>query len=131
MREPPAFYTARLSDGNAKPYDLEDRTFVFARDVRTFIKKLPRTIANIEDVKQLVRASGSVGANYIEANESLSKKDFVLRIKISRKEAKESRFFLRLLDAGGQAPVETERERLVQEARELTSIFGAIMRKSE
>jgi four helix bundle protein len=62
------------------------------------VKTLPQNIANEEDIRQLVKASGSVGANYIEANESLSKKDFVLRIKISRKEAKESRYWLRLLD---------------------------------
>jgi four helix bundle protein len=74
-----------------KEYDLEDRTFIFAKDVRAFVKKIPKTVANIEDTKQVVRASGSVGANYIEANESLSKKDFVVRIKICRKEAKESR----------------------------------------
>lgn len=56
---------------NSEPkYDLEERTFVFAKDVRLFVKTLPKTISNIEDVKQLVRASGSVGANYIEANES-------------------------------------------------------------
>ncbi len=54
------------------------------------VKKLSRTIGNIEEGKQVVRSSGSVGANYIEANESLSKKDFVMRIKICRKEAKES-----------------------------------------
>ena len=81
-------------------YDLEDRTFEFAKRVRSFIKKLPKSIANLEDVKQLVRASGSVGANYIEGNDSLSKKDFVMRVKISRKEAKESRYWLRLVDAG-------------------------------
>jgi hypothetical protein len=62
-------------------YDLEDRTFVFARNVRELTKQIPKTVANIEDTKQVVRASGSVGANYIEANESLSKKDFLLRIK--------------------------------------------------
>ena len=76
---------------NPKQYDLEDRTLEFAKRVRALVKKLPRTIGNIEDGKQVVRASGSVGANYIEANESLSKKDFVMRIKICRKEAKESR----------------------------------------
>ncbi len=70
-------------------YDLEDRTFIFAQNVRVFGKQLPKTLANIEDTKQVVRASGSVGANYIEANESLSKKDFLMRIKICRKEAKE------------------------------------------
>lgn len=114
-----------------KQYDLEDRTFIFAKDVRAFAKQIPRTLANIEDTKQVVRASGSVGANYIEANESLSKKDFVMRIKICRKEAKESRYWLRLIDAGDDSTVEKYRGHLVQEATELTSIFGAILRKSE
>jgi len=78
---------------NSKPiYDLEERTFRFAKNVRLFIKTLPKTIANIEDIKQVVRASGSIGSNYIEANEALSKKDFVMRIKICRKEAKESAY---------------------------------------
>ena len=101
-------------DSNPKRYDLEDRTFAFAKSVRVFIRALPRTLANQEDLRQLLRASGSVGANYIEANEALSKKDFVMRIRICRKEAKESRFFLRTW--------------LIQEAQE-TSIFGAIVRK--
>jgi four helix bundle protein len=79
-------------------YDLEERTFQFARRVRAFVKRLPRTVCNVEDVKQVVRSSGSVGANYIEANESLSKKDFLHRIRISRKESKETRYWLRLLD---------------------------------
>ncbi len=83
---------------NSKPiYDLEDRTFKFAKDVRLFVKTLPKTIANLEDQKQLVKSSGSVGANYREANESLSKKDFLMRIKISRKESKESEYFLKLI----------------------------------
>jgi four helix bundle protein len=119
------------NDSGGKPYDLGDRTFQFAKRVRLFLKSLERTIANIEDAKQLVRASGSVGANYIEANEALSKKDFVLRIKICRKEAKESHFFLRLLDCAASASTDSERDALVQEAHELTSIFGAIVRKSE
>ena len=116
---------------NPKRFDLEDRTFYFAKRVRAFLKKLNRTVANIEDGKQLVRASGSVGANYIEANEALSKKDFTMRIKICRKEAKESRYFLRLLDTVDCPDVETERGMLIQEAQELTSIFGAIVRKTE
>ena len=62
-----------MEDG-AKPRDLEDRTFEFAQSVRTFVKQLPRTVSNIEDVQQLVRASGSVAANWIEADEALSKK---------------------------------------------------------
>ncbi|HEX8525248.1 MAG TPA: four helix bundle protein [Tepidisphaeraceae bacterium] len=72
-----------------KPYDLEERALLFAQDVRKFLKMIPRTIANQEDGRQLVRASGAIGANYIEANEGLSKKDFLLRSKISRREAKE------------------------------------------
>jgi len=75
-----------------KKYDLEERTFLFAKRARAFVKRLPRTISNIEDGRQLVKSSGSVGANYIEANEALSKKDFLVRIKISRKESKESRY---------------------------------------
>ena len=80
-----------------KPYDLEERTFEFARDCRSLIANLPKTIANIEDGKQLVRSSGSVGANYIEANEKLGDKDFSFRLKIARKEAKESAYWLKLL----------------------------------
>ena len=70
---------------NKKPYDLVERTYQFAKEVRLFIKTLEKTIANIEDSKQVVRSSGSVGSNYIEANESISKKDFLYRIKICRK----------------------------------------------
>jgi len=112
-------------------YDLEDRTFEFAKSVRNFVKRVPKTLANLEDIKQLVRASGSVGANYIEANESLSKRDFLMRIKICRKEAKESRYWLRLVGAGDDATVEKDRLDLLKEATELTNIFGAILRKSE
>jgi four helix bundle protein len=114
-----------------KQYDLEDRTFTFAKNVRAFARQIPRTIANIEDTKQVVRSSGSIGANYIEANESLSKRDFLMRIKICRKEAKESRYWLRLIEAGDDATVEKYRDDLLQEATELTNIFGAILRKSE
>jgi four helix bundle protein len=103
----------------------------FAKDVRAFVKVLPRTIANEQDIRQLVRSSGSVGANYIEANDSLSKKDFLMRIKISRKEAKESRYWLRLLDIAGKESLDKTRGALIQEATELMNIFGAIVRKSE
>ena len=115
---------------NSKIYDLEDRTLLFAKNTRLFVKKLPRTTSNIEDGKQVVRSSGSVGANYIEANESLSKKDFVMRIKISRKEAKESRYWFNLLDTNGDINLEKERKILIKESEELMKIFSAIMRKS-
>ena len=83
---------------NSKKYDLEDRTSKFAKDCRNFIKLAPKTISNIEDCKQLARSSGSQAANYIEANESLSRKDYFHRVRICRKEAKESRLWLRLID---------------------------------
>ena len=115
----------------SKQYDLEDRTLVFAKRVRAFVKKLRKSIANIEDGRQLVKASGSVGANYIEANEAISKKDFILRIKICRKEAKEARYWLRLIDTHSEPELEGEREFLSQEATELTNIFGSILIKSK
>ena len=119
------------TEEKTKQYDLEERTFEFANNVREFVKSLPRTVTNEQDIRQLVRASGSVGANYIEANESLSKKDFVMRIKISRKEAKESRDWLRLLDTGDKQSLDKTRVALIQEASELMNIFGSIVRRSE
>ena len=117
---------------NSKPvYDLEERTFQFAKSVRLFVKTLPKTIANIEDGKQLIKASGSVGANYIEANESLSKKDFKVRIKISRKEAKESAYWLRLIHETNNLKNAYEAKNLIQEAIELKKIFSSILEKSK
>ena len=110
-----------------RKYDLEERTLKFARDINVYVNKLPRTISNIENGKQLVRSGGSVGANYIEANEALSKKDFALRIRISRKEVKESRYWLNLTE-----PVDEytkEKERLIDEATQLMNIFGSILIK--
>ncbi len=117
--------------GRTARYDLEERTLAFAAGVRAFVKFVPRTIANVEDGRQLIRASGSVGANYVEANEALSKKDFRMRIKLARKEAKETRYWLRLLDLGDRPELEQQREALVREATELLSIFSAIVRKTE
>ena len=114
-----------------REYDLEERTFVFAKNVRAFVKKLKKPIANIEDGKQLIKASGSVGANYIEANEALSKKDFIMRIKICRKEAKESRYWLKLIDIEDENEQEKARKELEKESTELMNIFGSILRKSE
>jgi four helix bundle protein len=91
---------------------------------------LPKTVSNNEDVRQLVRAPGSVAANCIEANEALSKKDFLMRVKICRNEAKESRLFLRLINAGFNKSNLGSRDALATEARELTLIFSAIISKS-
>lgn len=116
---------------NNKQYDLEERTFKFAKKCRSFVSRLPKTTGNIEDGKQLIRASGSQAANYIEANESLSKKDFVHRIKICRKETKESKLWLRLCTTNNNEDLEKGREELIQEATELTKIFGSIFEKTK
>jgi four helix bundle protein len=116
-------------DDGAKPRDLEDRTFLFAESVRRFVKQLPRTIGNIENVRQLVRASGSVAANWIKVDEALSKKDFLMRTKVCRKEAKESTLFLRLIDTGQSKNSVARRDALAGEARELTLIFSSIISK--
>lgn len=114
--------------GSKKTYNLEERTYEFARDCRFLVLKLSKTISNIEDGKQLIKSSGSVGANYIEANEKLGDKDLKFRLKISRKEAKESKYWLRLL---GELNTECEKEItiLVQEAEELRKILSAIIAK--
>lgn len=112
-------------------YDLEDRTFEFAKAVRIFIKTLPKSTANYEDSKQLIRSSGSIGANYIEANESLGKKDFLMKIKISRKEAKEANYWLKLLNETNDLENNTEIERLIKESIELKKILSAILEKSK
>lgn len=113
-----------------KQYDLEERTLSFAKQIRFLVKQLPKTIGNLQDCKQLIRSSGSVGANYIEANHALSKKDFTHRIKISRKEAKESSFWLQLIDTSDDQQLEDKRLELFGESVELVKIFSAIMTKS-
>ena len=119
-----------MNEKTKYPYDLEERTFQFAKRVRVFVKKLPKTMANIEDGKQVIRSTGSVGANYIEANEALSKKDFLMRIKICRKEAKESAYFLRLIRETNNSSFEQEASDLHNEAVELKKILSAIINKS-
>lgn len=107
---------------NVNKFDLEDRTFRFAEEVRRYSKSLKLTPLNIDDIKQVIRSSGSIGANYIEANEALSPKDFIHRMKISRKEAKETIFWLKLL----KAP-----DILINEATELKKILSAIIEKAK
>ena len=111
-------------------YNLEDRTLEFAKATRVFVKKLPRCTSNFEDGKQLIRSSGSIGANYIEANEALSKKDFKMRMKISRKEAKETCYWLKLVDNGNDEHLEKERSDLLDEATQLLKIMSSIILKA-
>ena len=115
---------------NSKKYDLEDRTFEFAKNITLYVKQLPRNISNLEYGRQVVDASGSVGANYIEANEALGKKDFLMRIKICRKEAKESAYWLGLIVETNEEKYGQEGRNPSKEATELKKIFSSILVKS-
>lgn len=112
-----------------KIYDLEERTAKFAERVRDFCLILPRNPVNNEYIPQLIGAGSSPGANYIEANESIGDKDFKMKIKTCRREAKESAYWLRLVITGGAKELETERHSLKQEAREFVLIFTSILKK--
>lgn len=110
-------------------FDLEERTYKFAKRCRDLTKNVIKTAANFEYNKQLIRSSGSTAANYIEANECLSEKDFLHRIKICRKEAKESRLWLNLLDINEEGGSLEEQKYLINEATELIKIFTSIITK--
>ena len=112
-----------------KPFDLFQRTYEFASEVRALARTLSYNLQNKEDGKQVIRSSGSVAANYIEANENLGDKDFSYRIKICRKEAKESVLWLRLLKENN--PNNTDFDRLIDEAQQLKLIFNAIINKKK
>lgn len=112
-------------------YDLEERTYVFAKEVHIFCKGLTASTATAEYVQQVIRSSSSVGANYIEANESLGKKDFIMRARICLKESKETGYWLRLLVSTNDIPNKGEGLRLLQESIELKKIFAAIIVKSQ
>ncbi len=115
-------------EGQKKEFDLEIRTTKFASDVRTFVKKLPLTLGNKEDSKQLIRSSGSVGANYIETGDALGSKDFTMHMRISRKEVRESIHWLALIDTTNNPSLENQRKLLLDEADQLMRIFGKIVR---
>lgn len=106
-------------------YDLENRTLKFAKDCIDLCKSLHRDIANVELISQLVRSSSSVGANYREANDSLTKKDFHHKIGICRREAKESKYWLELLSHANPKSLDIA-SRLIDEALQLVRIFAAI-----
>ena len=117
-----------MEKSTVKKYDLESRTFQFSKKVISYVDQLPKRITMTEIGRQLVRAAGSVGANYIEANEALSKKDFLLRIKICRKEAKEARYWSALSEPSEEK--QDEKTELMGEATELMKIFASIIRRT-
>jgi four helix bundle protein len=113
---------------NIKPYDLEERTLKYAKDIIYFTNSCPKTPANFVNINQLIKSPGSVGANYIEAKEALSKKDFALRVKICRKEVKESVYWLKLLELKDKN-TEKNKQELINESTELLKIFASIVEK--
>ena len=111
-----------------KKYDLKQRTFLFAINVIKYVDNLPRKVSGIEIGRQLIRSASSVGANYIEADESLSKKDFVMRIKICKKEAKELQYWLQLNEP--RTEDQRSKTQLIDESTQLVKIFATIIKYS-
>jgi len=114
----------------AREYDLEERTTKFAKTVIELCKELPRNPINDRIVGQVVGSSGSVGANYREANDALGKKDFIQRMKIARREAKESLHWLELL-LTASSDRDSQIKPLIREADELKRILSSIIDKSQ
>ena len=120
----------QLTNGPTKKYDLEERTAQFAEKVIDILRDIPKTPVNNPLIEQLMKSSGSIGANYCEATEAESKKDFIHKIGISKKEAKESQYWFRLLAKANPQKTQ-ELEILQKEVHELLLIFSATIRTSK
>ena len=121
--------TNNIQTPNSNKFDLEERTLSFARRVREYVSQIPYSSNSIDDIRQVIRSSGSIGANYIEANESLGPKDFFMKIRTSRKETKESRQWITLTDTDNNLLLNEERDLLINESTELLKIFSSILQK--
>ena len=110
-------------------FDLEDRTLEFAKRITRLCKALPKNIINNPLINQIIRSGCSIGANYREANDALSKKDFLHRMKITRKETKETQYWLKVIKEANPE-FSTKMVDLLQESLELKKIFSAIIDKS-
>jgi len=109
-------------------YDLEERTSVFGQRIIAFVKTLPNNTVTVPLIKQLVRSGTSIGANYCEADGAASKADFRNKIALCRKEAKETRYWLRLV-CFTLPNYKNDAVSLTQEVHELTLIFSAILKR--
>lgn len=114
--------------GSERPFELKERTAQFGEAIVRFSKKITRSPTNNRLIDQLVGSGTSVGANYCEADERVSKKDFRNTIGRCVKEAKETKFFLRMI-AASEPTLAPEARKLFQEAKELHLIFASIYRK--
>jgi four helix bundle protein len=113
-----------------KHYDLEERTLLYAKEIVPFLKMVKRNIFTIDTIRQIIRSSSAIGANYLEANDSLGKKDFLMRLRICRKEAKETVYWLNLLVINDLI-LKRKRDSLVDEASQFVKIFSSIIQKSK
>ncbi len=115
---------------DSKPYDLEERTFQFALSVRLFLRQHKWDPVSWSDVTQVLRSSGSVAANFVEANKSISLDDKLYRLRLCRKEAKESSLWLRLIEETNPATKEQSAifRKLTQESSELVKILHTILK---
>lgn len=113
---------------SSSPFNLEERTAKFGEAIIAFAKRIPENSVTTRLISQLVGAGTSVGANYCEAADCVSKKDFKKSIGTCRKESKETRFFLRMI-ATAEPSLKDEARKLWKEAKELNLIFGAIWRE--
>lgn len=131
----PAISDAASGDGSegahaGKPYDLEERTARFGEAIIAFAKQVPRGPVTLPLISQLVRSGTSVGANYCEADDAGTKKDFRYKIGICRKEARETKHWLRMI-AAAVPNLKDRAKPLWQEAKELHLIFAAVVRRTK
>ncbi|MCX6723557.1 MAG: four helix bundle protein [Candidatus Staskawiczbacteria bacterium] len=117
-----------MSNDQTKKYDLEERTAVFGENIVTFAKTIPLNSVTQRIVPQIVAAGTSIGANYCEADDAESSKDFIHKIGIAKKEARETKHWLRMVATAAPELKEKTRE-LWQEAKELHLIFNSISQK--
>ena len=113
---------------NTKIYDLEERTAKFGESAIKFAKKIPENAVTKRIIPQLVAASTSIGANYCEADDAESSKDFIHKLGISKKEARETKHWLRMI-AIATPELKDEARILWQEAKELHLILNSIVKK--
>jgi four helix bundle protein len=113
-----------------KPYNLDERTYSFALDVRQFLRNTKWDPVSWPDIKQVLRSSGSIAANYLEALEAISPDDYLYRIRISKKEARETGLWLKLISDSNPIDhtIHESMNDLILETEELVKIFSSIVR---
>jgi len=110
-------------------YDLVERATKFTKSVIALSRRLPKTAENVDFILQLIRSSSSIGANYIEANDALGKRDFLMRVKTARREANETKYWLELITCDAESDM--TRKELIDEATQLVKILSTIASKVE